>query len=114
MEDEHKTRESLAEGLRMESWTVATVATGREAISQVDAKPLDLVVLDRMLPDGDGLVVLRHLRQRGMQTPVLMLTACGAPADRVAGLESGAADYLTKRLRLPNSSRVAVRCCGGR
>jgi two-component system copper resistance phosphate regulon response regulator CusR len=96
VEDELKTRESLAEGLRMETWNVATAETGREAIEQLDAGPVDLVVLDRMLPDGDGLAVLRHLRERGAQTPVLMLTARGAINDRVAGLEGGADDYLAK------------------
>jgi two-component system copper resistance phosphate regulon response regulator CusR len=96
VEDERKTRESLAEGLQLESWTVATAETGREAIEQLRSDAFDLVVLDRMLPDGDGLTVLRHLRERGAQTPVLMLTARGAIDDRVAGLEGGADDYLAK------------------
>lgn len=96
VEDERKTRESLAEGLRLESWTVVTAAAGREAIGRLDGRTFDLLVLDRMLPDGDGLAVLRHLRERGVQTPVLMLTARGALDDRVAGLEGGADDYLAK------------------
>ena len=96
VEDERKTRESLAEGLQLESWTVATAETGREAIEQLKRDAFDLVVLDRMLPDGDGLAVLRHLRERGAQTPVLLLTARGTLDDRVAGLEGGADDYLAK------------------
>lgn len=96
VEDEYKTLESLAEGFRLESWTVATAATGSEAFALLDSGPFDLVVLDRMLPDGDGLAVLQHLRRRGAQTPVLMLTARGALDDRVAGLEGGADDYLAK------------------
>lgn len=96
VEDERKTRESLAEGLRLEAWTVTTAATGRDAIAQLDGGPFDLVVLDRMLPDRDGLAVLQHLRERGAQTPVLMLTARDALDDRVAGLEGGADDYLAK------------------
>ena len=96
VEDERKTRESVAEGLRMESWTVATAATVNEAIGQLDREAFDLVVLDRMLPDGDGLAVLSQLRTRGRQTPVLILTARGALDDRVAGLEGGADDYLAK------------------
>jgi two-component system copper resistance phosphate regulon response regulator CusR len=96
VEDEQKTRESLAEGLRLETWTVATADTGNAAIGELEGAAFDLVVLDRMLPDGDGLSVLRHLRERGVHTPVLMLTARGALDDRVAGLEGGADDYLAK------------------
>ncbi len=96
VEDEQKTRDSLAEGLRLETWIVATAETGRQAIAQLDGGTFDLVVLDRMLPDRDGLAVLRHLRERGAQTPVLMLTARGTLDDRVAGLEGGADDYLPK------------------
>jgi len=96
VEDERKTRESVAEGLRMESWTVSTAATAAEAIGQLEGEAFDLIVLDRMLPDGDGLEVLGRLRDRGGQTPVLMLTARSALDDRVAGLERGADDYLAK------------------
>lgn len=96
VEDERKTRESVAEGLRLETWTIAMADTGHAAIQQLDSQAFDLIVLDRMLPDGDGLSVLRHLRERGRQTPVLMLTARGGVDDRVAGLEGGADDYLAK------------------
>eukprot|EP01036_Dinobryon_divergens_P059066 gene59066-78805_t len=96
VEDELKTRESVAEGLRLESWTVATAADGHEAITLLDREAFDLVVLDWMLPGRDGLAVLRQTRTRGLQTPVLMLTARGELGDRVSGLEGGADDYLTK------------------
>ncbi|MBI5767228.1 MAG: response regulator transcription factor [Verrucomicrobia bacterium] len=96
VEDEQKTRDSLAEGLRLETWSVATAANAAEAVAQLERGVFDLVVLDRMLPDGDGLAVLRHLRTRGAQTPVLMLSARGELDDRVAGLEGGADDYLAK------------------
>ncbi len=96
VEDEAKTRASLQEGLQLEGWSVKTAATGDEAISVLDGEICDLVVLDWMLPGRDGLEVLMHLRQRGKQTPVLMLTARDAVDDRVAGLESGADDYLAK------------------
>lgn len=96
VEDERKTRESLVEGLRLEAWNVTAAATGSEAITVLDREVFDLVVLDWMLPDRDGLEVLRHLRARGRQTPVLMLTARGELRDRIAGLESGADDYLPK------------------
>ncbi len=96
VEDELKTRDSLAEGLQMEAWTVSTASTGNEAVDLIDHATFDLVVLDWMLPDRDGIDVLRHVRQRGNQTPVLMLTARVAVDDRIAGLESGADDYLPK------------------
>ncbi len=91
-----KTRESVAEGLRLEAWTVMMAADGGEAAGLLEREVFDLVVLDWMLPDGDGLEVLQRMRARGAQTPVLMLTARGALGDRVAGLESGADDYLAK------------------
>jgi two-component system, OmpR family, copper resistance phosphate regulon response regulator CusR len=96
VEDEGKTRESLAEGLRLESWQVETAANGEAAVASLEAQPFDLVVLDWMLPDRDGIDVLRTVRQRGVHTPVLMLTARNSLNDRVIGLDSGADDYLPK------------------
>lgn len=96
VEDEQKTRESLAEGLRMETWSVATAETGQEALGLLGRDPFDLVVLDWMLPDRDGIEVLRAVRSRGDHTAVLMLTARSTLNDRVTGLDSGADDYLAK------------------
>jgi DNA-binding response OmpR family regulator len=96
VEDEEKMRESLAEGLRLEQWTVATAASGAEGIAALGSEAFDLVVLDWMLPDRDGLEVLRHLRDSGRRTPVLMLTARGTLHDRVTGLDGGADDFLVK------------------
>jgi two-component system copper resistance phosphate regulon response regulator CusR len=96
VEDEQKTRESLVEGLRLEAWHVAACESGAEAMSLVDREAFDLVVLDWMLPDGDGIDVLRRIRSHGAQTPVLMLTARSTLNDRVIGLDSGADDYLGK------------------
>jgi two-component system copper resistance phosphate regulon response regulator CusR len=96
VEDEEKTRESLAEGLRLEAWNVATAANGGDAIGLMDREGFDLVVLDWMLPDRDGIDVLQHVRRRGAHTPVLMLTARSTLNDRVIGLDSGADDYLAK------------------
>jgi len=96
VEDEQKTRESLAEGLRLETWWVATAATGQEALGLLGREVFDLVVLDWMLPDRDGVDVLRELRSRGQPTSVLMLTARSTLNDRVTGLDSGADDYLAK------------------
>ena len=96
VEDERKTRDSVAEGLRLEGWTVKAAADGAEAAALLEREAFDLVVLDWMLPDRDGLAVLRSARTNGIQTPVLMLTARGALDDRVTGLEAGADDYLAK------------------
>ena len=96
VEDEEKTRQSLVEGLALEGWNVTAAATGEAAIKVLAHGAWDLLVLDWMLPGRSGLEVLRHVRARGTQTPVLMLTARDAVNDRVAGLESGADDYLAK------------------
>jgi two-component system, OmpR family, copper resistance phosphate regulon response regulator CusR len=95
-EDERKTRESLVEGLGMEHWRVTSVATGNEAIQALDEQCFDLMILDWMLPGPDGLQVLQYARSHGMHTPVLILTARSDVGDRVAGLETGADDYLVK------------------
>lgn len=96
VEDEQKTRDSLAEGLRLESWKVETAANGDEALELLRREPFDLVVLDWMLPDRDGVEVLQQLRGAGKHIPVLMLTARSTLNDRVIGLDSGADDYLAK------------------
>ncbi len=96
VEDETKTRASITEGFQLEGWNVLAASNGAEAVDLLEREAFDLLILDWLLSDRDGLEVLRHFRQRGHQTPVLMLTARGTVPDRVAGLESGADDYLTK------------------
>ncbi len=96
VEDEQKTRDSVAEGMRLENWVPATAGTGAEAMALLRRENFDLVVLDWMLPDRDGIEVLKMLRGSGRQTPVLMLTARSTLNDRVQGLDSGADDYLPK------------------
>ena len=96
VEDEKKTRESVAEGLRLETWVVMTAVDGGEASDCLASAAFDLIVLDWMLPDRDGIDVLRQIRMGGVQTPVLMLTARGKVDERVLGLEAGADDYLAK------------------
>lgn len=96
VEDEEKTRASVAEGFGLEGWAVRTAANGESAIGLLNTQTFDLLVLDWMLPGLDGLAVLRHARARGTQTPVLMLTVRDSVRDRIAGLEAGADDYLTK------------------
>jgi len=96
VEDESKTRESLAEGLRLETWNVETAANAEEALNSLERGPFDLVILDWLLPDKDGIEVLQQVRNRGVRTPVLMLTARESLQDRIAGLDSGADDYMPK------------------
>lgn len=112
VEDELKTRESVAEGLRLEDWRVTTAVSGEEALALLDREAFDLLILDWMLPGPDGLAIIRHLRTRGRPTPVLLLTARRSLDDRLAGLESGADDYLPKPFafaELLARSRVLLR-----
>jgi len=96
VEDEEKTRNAVAEGLRIENWQVVTASDGDQAVKIIAAEPFDLIILDWMLPDRDGIEVLHSLRADGLRSPVLMLTARIALKDRITGLESGADDYLLK------------------
>jgi DNA-binding response OmpR family regulator len=96
VEDESKVAHALREGLESEHYEVEVANTGEEGFFLVNAQTFDLVILDLMLPGRDGLEVLRTLRRRGLQTPVLILTARDAVEDRVAGLDCGADDYLVK------------------
>jgi two-component system copper resistance phosphate regulon response regulator CusR len=107
VEDEQKTRDSLVEGLRLETWNVAACASGAEAIRLIEHEMFDLIVLDWLLPDGDGIEVLQRLRSRAEHTPVLMLTARTTLSDRVAGLDSGADDYVGKPFAF---AEVLARC----
>jgi two-component system copper resistance phosphate regulon response regulator CusR len=107
VEDEPKTRASIAEGLQLEGWAVEQAGRGREMIAFLDRQAFDLVILDWMLPGRDGLELLQHVRARGAQTPVLMLTARGGIDDRVIGLESGADDYLVKPFAM---AELIARC----
>ncbi len=97
VEDERKVASFIRQGLHEEGHTVELAGDGAAALELIEAEPAyDLIVLDVMLPKRDGLDVLKTLRARGVTTPVLMLTARDAVADRVAGLDLGADDYLTK------------------
>jgi two-component system copper resistance phosphate regulon response regulator CusR len=96
VEDDEKTACALASGLQAEGFSAAIKHTGEAGLSALAVESFDVIVLDWMLPGRDGLEVLKALRARGMATPVLLLTARDAVADRVLGLESGADDYLIK------------------
>ena len=96
VEDDEKTARALESGLEKEQFSVSLARTGEEGFFLLNAQSFDVVVLDWMLPGRDGLEILKTLRARGIKTPVLLLTARDAIADRVVGLESGADDYLVK------------------
>jgi two-component system response regulator MprA len=95
-DDDHKLLNMLRRTLSYEGFHVVTARDGREALAQVDAERPEAIVLDWMMPELDGVEVLARLRVDGDETPILMLTARDAIEDRVAGLESGADDYLVK------------------
>ena len=96
VEDEVKMAGLLKRGLEEEGYAVDMSGTGHDALWLASENPYDAVVLDIMLPDLDGFEVCRRLRAAGRWSPVLMLTARDAVADRVSGLDAGADDYLTK------------------
>jgi|SRR5437879_5767805 len=97
VEDERKVANFIRQGLEEEGHTVEVAEDGAEALDRLLAGlPYDLVVLDVMLPRRDGFSVLKALRDKQVSTPVLLLTARDAVADKVAGLDLGADDYLTK------------------
>ncbi|MFI5489832.1 MULTISPECIES: response regulator transcription factor [Micromonospora] len=100
VEDDASIREVTALGLRRAGFRVSTAVDGREALAAWRARPVDLIVLDVMLPGLDGFEVCREIR-RTSQVPVLMLTARTDTIDVVVGLESGADDYLRKPFDLP-------------
>jgi len=101
VEDERKVARAVREGLEAEHYHVEVAATGEEGFFLANHDTFDLVVLDLMLPRRDGLEVLATLRRRGLQTPVLILTAKDTVEDRVRGLDCGADDYLVKPFAFP-------------
>lgn len=100
VEDYAPLRESIGQALRETGFAVDTSADGAEGLWYAQGGAYDVLVLDIMLPQRDGLSILRTLRQAGDHTPVLLLTAKDTVADRVAGLNQGADDYLVKPFAL--------------
>ena len=101
VEDEPKLAGLLARGLGEEGHPTDVVASGREAVWMARATPYDAIVLDVMLPGQDGFAVCRELRAANVWTPVLFLTARDSVDDRVAGLDVGGDDYLSKPFSFP-------------
>jgi two-component system, OmpR family, response regulator MprA len=101
VDDERAVRDSLRRALELEGYAIELAVDGNEALSRLESNSEpDAVILDVLMPGLDGLEVCRRLRQSGKQLPVLMLTARGEVENRVAGLDAGADDYVTKPFAL--------------
>jgi len=117
VEDDELLLDGLSVGLGLAGFTVDSVSRCDDALAALLAQKYDGVILDLMLPDGTGLDILSDLRKRGDETPVLLLTARDQVADRVAGLDAGADDYLGKPFDLEELAarmRAVVRRGKGR
>jgi two-component system, OmpR family, response regulator MprA len=100
VDDDPDVRDSLRRALGYAGYAVATAANGADALTSVARSPVDLIIMDLLMPMLDGFAACRALRDRGNDTPILVLTAKDAIDDRVEGLESGADDYLVKPFAL--------------
>jgi DNA-binding response OmpR family regulator len=96
VEDEQKIADFICEGMRTKNYTVTHCADGNQGYESASKNTFDIIILDIMLPGHDGLDILRSIRQMGIDTPVILLTARNELGDRVQGLEMGADDYLAK------------------
>ena len=96
MEDEHRLSNVIKKGLEEDGFAVDGAYDGEEGLYMAESENYDLIVLDVMLPKTDGVKICRQLRSKNNKTPILMLTARSTLEDKVAGLDSGADDYLTK------------------
>ena len=100
VDDEPSLTELLAMAMRYEGWEVTTAATGNDAVRAARAIKPDAIVLDMMLPDFDGLEVMRRIRTEQPDVPVIFLTAKDGVSDRITGLTAGGDDYVTKPFSL--------------
>jgi two-component system copper resistance phosphate regulon response regulator CusR len=96
IEDEIKTIRSLQQGLEEQNWTVDAATDGRTGLRFATENQYDVIVSDIVMPGISGLDICRHLREKGLKTPMLLLSALGHTDDKVTGLEAGADDYLSK------------------
>lgn len=96
VEDEEDAARMIAKGLRQEGYFVDVAHDGQAGLNNAQTTEYGLIILDLRLPVRDGWTVCRELRERGLQTPILMLTAIGSTSDRIKGLDLGADDYLVK------------------
>jgi two-component system copper resistance phosphate regulon response regulator CusR len=117
IEDDLKTATAICAGLRGDGYEAMATPSGENGLSLLSTEPFDAIVLDWMLPGREGIEIVRTLRTRGTRTPVLLLTARDAIADRVLGLDAGADDYLIKPFAFAELSarlRVLLRRAGDR
>ena len=125
IEDDKETAAYLAQGLGEEGFETDTVASGRDGLFLATSGDYSLIILDRMLPELDGLAVMRAVRAAKIETPVLVLSALGTLDDRIKGLREGGDDYLVKpfafsellaridalmRRRVPDSAATKLNC----
>lgn len=96
VEDEKRMASFIERGLKEESYVVDVASLGERGLFLAETDPYDLIILDIMLPDKDGIAICKELRRHKIDTPILMLTARDAVKDKVSGLDAGADDYLTK------------------
>jgi two-component system alkaline phosphatase synthesis response regulator PhoP len=96
VEDEENLHEALKLNLELEGYSVSSARDGGEALEILENEHLDLIILDIMLPEVDGITVAENVRVRNLDIPILMLSARNTSADRILGLKKGADDYLTK------------------
>lgn len=109
VEDEKRLCQTVAKHLKAEGYTIDTCYDGSDAIDYIDGTEYDAIILDIMLPEIDGITILKKIRSKKLKTPVLLLTAKNTVEDKVTGLDSGADDYLTKPFSLEElSARVRV------
>jgi two-component system, OmpR family, copper resistance phosphate regulon response regulator CusR len=101
IEDEDKLAKALRKGLEADQFSVSVARTGEDGFFLASTEPHDLIILDLMLPQRDGMEVLSALRQKGVSIPVLILTSRDTVSDRVQGLDAGADDYLVKPFAFP-------------
>ena len=95
-DDEAQLRATLARGLREESYAVDVVSSGKEAVERAAAIEYDAIILDVLMPDGNGIAACRAIRRAGSDVPILLLTALDELDEKIKGLDAGADDYLTK------------------
>jgi DNA-binding response OmpR family regulator len=96
VEDEHKIAQAIKKGLEQEAYAVDLAFDGQDGLDLALSDEFDLIILDRMLPEIDGLEICKRVRGKNIHTPILILTAKGQISDRVEGLDAGADDYLPK------------------
>lgn len=96
IEDDAETAAYISNGLKEHGHVIDLAATGRDGLFMGTAEPYDMMIVDRMLPEIDGLQIVRTMRSSGVKTPVLFLTTLSGVHDRVAGLDAGGDDYLSK------------------